>query len=159
MDRDLLTFDPIAALSSADPVTRADGERLLAHHVRLMVLACAPTYLQGSPLPVSFFDCNFDGPAKYLSGRGLTSIYSEQSLAAYLQSSLQQGVIVRPTLSTAAAHLLSLYLALIPDRLSSKVQTAQYELGIFGYLAPKLWSPYGDQQSRGERKDPGFDLS
>ncbi|MBO9669970.1 MAG: hypothetical protein J7485_05590 [Sphingobium sp.] len=139
VDRDLFTFDPVAAIGSGDPVARADGERILAQHVRLMALACGIGILRGGNSPEPMRDCDYSRVARYLGQSGASYVFTEANLALFYRNWIYDTATQMPAERVErAAHVLRLYLELIPERLATRAQSAQLQIGIFGYLFHKL---------------------
>lgn len=139
-DRAIKTFVPLDALSSTDATTAADGERLLAHHIRVMAVAAALQHMTGAPSdPSGVKIYNFDGLRAYLDGVGTQFMFNNSNMSALLGTG---GAFPRPTyrsdVTSAAAHLVDAYAATIGIRIANRQQATRFTLGIWGYLVPTL---------------------
>jgi hypothetical protein len=139
-DRALKTFVPIDALTSSDSTTAADGERLLASHIRVMAVAAALQHMTGAPSDpsgVKIYDMN--GLRAYLDGVGTQFIFTNANMSALLGTG---GAFPRPTyrpdVISAAAHLVDAYAATIGIRIANRQQATRFTLGIWGYLVPTI---------------------
>ena len=135
VDRDLETFDPVQALASSDIATRADGERILARHLRLNAMACAASHLGRTAYPVRFLDCDFDMVGAHLAEYPRTSAFDYSSISTLLLRNTR-GSVFKPEIISATTHVITLFLSLIPDRVSTPTEIAKYQLATAGYLAP-----------------------
>jgi hypothetical protein len=146
-DRDLKSFSAIAALSSTDANVVADGERLLAHHLRIHMLNAALNNF--SPFeqdPTGAFtflptttSAGATGLHDFLADSPAAFIYTNDAMVALLNRS--PAITTRgysPDVLRAAAHLINAYAAAIPVRISSREQAARFMIGIKGYLVPEL---------------------
>lgn len=135
IDRNLETFNPASALSSADANTKADAERLLARHLRLNALACSVARLGRSISQVRFLDCNFDAVANHLANYPRATAFDESSIAMLLTRNTGDTVFAAAVMS-ATSRIIALYLSAIPDRVSSREELVRYQLAAAGYLVP-----------------------
>jgi hypothetical protein len=146
-NRDLKTFSATDAITSTDPEIAADGERLLAHHLRIHLLNAAlanfgprepdPTGI-GDFLPTQSYVTNFT-LANYLASASATFIYTNANMVTLLNSFPGiSGANYRADVMSAAAHLINAYAAAIGVRISSREQAARFMIGIKGYLVPEL---------------------
>lgn len=135
IDRNFETFNPVSALASADANTNADGERLLARHLRLGAMACAVARLGTGFSQVRFNDCNFDAVAAHLANYPPATAFDEASISALLTSNTGGRVFPAAVIS-ATSRIIALYLSMIPDRVSSREDLARYQLAVAGYLVP-----------------------
>lgn len=143
VDRNLETFNPVSALASADANTRADGERLLARHLRLSAMACATSHLVGAVSQVRFIDCDFDAVAAHLANHPRANAFNEASIAALLASKAKDRVLPAAVMS-ATSRIVALYLSMIPDRVSTREDLVRYQLAAAGYLVPLVSQISGD---------------
>lgn len=135
VDRDLETFDPFQALSSSDIATRADGERILARHLRLNAMACAASQFGFTAYPVSFLNCDFDKVGAHLAEYPRATAFDYSSISTLLLRNTR-GSVFKPEIIPATTHVITLFLSLIPDRVSTPTEIAKYQLATAGYLAP-----------------------
>ena len=142
-DRDMKTFVATDALISTDPVIAADGERILAHHIRILAVAAAMEHMHGrgqNPTGVPFY--RQDELRTYLDGAGARFIFTNVEMSALLRSVNLAGVFPLPVYSdkviSAAAHLVDAYCATIGIRIANRQQATRFMLGIRGYLIPEL---------------------
>lgn len=142
-DRAIKTFVPLDALTSTDAAIAADGERLLAHHIRVMAVAAAFEHMnsgRSDPSGLKFY--NMDGVRAYLDTAGAQFIYTNANMSALLSTVNFGGIfpppVYRPDVISAAAHLVNAYASTIGVRISNRQQAARFTLGIWGYLVPEL---------------------
>ena len=146
-DRDLKTFSATVALGSTDPNIVADGERLLAHHLRIQMLTAVlngfaafeqdPTGI-GTFLPPTSGNGAL-GLRDFLAASPAAFIYTNDAMVALLNRSPAISAAGYSTdVLRAAAHLINAYAAAIPVRVNSREQAARYMIGIKGYLMPEL---------------------
>lgn len=138
VDRPITTFSPGAALLSTDSVMVADGERMFAHHIRVMAIAAAVNNLHGRGTgPTAFHEYEFGAVARYLDTAPASFLYTNQNMSALLgQYSSQYGY--RADVLSAAAHLVNAYAAAIGVRIAGRQQAGRFTLGIWGYMIPEL---------------------
>lgn len=135
IDRNLETFNPVSALSSADANTKADGERLLARQLRLTAMACAVAHLGRGVSQVRYLDCNFDAVANHLANYPRATAFDESSISMLLTRNAG-GTAFPAAVISATSRVITRYLSMIPDRVSSRAELIRYQMAAAGYLVP-----------------------
>lgn len=142
-DRPIKTFVPLDALTSNDAAVVGDGERLLAHHIRVMAVAAAFQHMTSAPSDPSGLKLyNMDGVRAYLDSVGTGYLYNNSNMSALLSTVNFGGLFPRPVyradVISAAAHLVNAYASSIGVRIANRQQATRFTLGIWGYLVPEL---------------------
>lgn len=144
-DRDLLTFDPVQNLSSSDANAAADGERLLAHHLRVLALVSAAAVVSDSaPTNYNFALYDFGNVNAYLAAAPATFVFRNDHMTDLLAYVLSQRTVFpsmvtyRDDVVQAAAHLIDAYVAATPVRVPDRATAARFRIGIAGYLIPTM---------------------
>lgn len=132
---DLTTYDFVAAQSSGDSATRAEGARVAAANLRAMVPAVAiGSFTSVDPYFSSGIDYRPVG--EFIGGRN-TFLFDNATMSQLL--GIAYGSSYRPEVISAAAHLVNAYAAAIPVQVSDEATAGQFVLGLYGYLRPKLF--------------------
>jgi hypothetical protein len=142
-DRAITTFVPTDALSSTDVTIAADGERLLAHHIRVLAVAAALQPISdGSLYPSGLKLYNLDAMRAYLDVAPPQFLYTNSNMVGLLSSVNLSGVLpataYRTDVLSAAAHLVNAYASAVGIRIANRQQATRFILGIWGYLVPEL---------------------
>lgn len=143
VDRPIKSFVPTDALASTDPTVLADGERLLAHHIRVLAVAAAFEHMTSAASdPSGTKSYNIGGVRSYLDTAPSQFLYTNANMAALLSTVNFGGIspqpVYRSDVLSAAAHLVNAYASAIGVRIANRQQATRFTLGIWGYLVPEL---------------------
>jgi Bacterial Ig domain len=141
-NRPIMTFVPTDALTSTDAAVAADGERLLAHHLRVLAVGAALEHMAAPADPSGLKRYNIDGVKRFLDAAPARFIFNNSDMTALLRTVDFGGRFPKPVyrddVFSAAAHLVNAYASTIGVRIASREQAAKFQIGIWGYLVPEL---------------------
>lgn len=141
-DRAIKTYSPSLALASTDPNEVAEGQRLVATHLRILAVSTALAYMGGNGLDPSGVRFNQRELLRtFLDNAPAQFIFTNSVMSQILRSAApngQSGPVYSDQVISAAAHLVDAYCATLGVRIATPEEAARWQLGIYGYLIPEL---------------------
>ena len=134
---DLLRYDAVAALASADEEIRREGARVAAANLRAMAAAAVAERFGQAGLSQTWTMYQYQLLGQYIAGRPGSFLFSNAEMARFLRTLVPAGTY-RDDVIEAAAHLVDAYAAAIGVQVADTEQAARFTLGIRGYLLEEV---------------------